>query len=520
MISRVFLLSCLIAGTSCTSFAQEGSVGLRGALPAEANAADSDNSLSQARLGAEQSNSLVSAQSTAQGGNATILSGEDAVETEGNDLSSGQEAIAQGRLNAAVAESGSTGLTGGSMTQTARPFADRVAAVRRLLPTGQDRRTIDDNIFLGDTTYDAGEGIQARTFTLRPELTIGGGWNNNRQGTAYGTGGGQVSIQPDIQLLSNWDRHELDLALRGSYTAYSGGDVDNDPNLTASGVLRLDLPGETTLTSEGTYSYSQEDNSSAENPNGDVYVQGTRGSVALARSAGALGLTLRGDIDHEGYSSDDGDSGDRDNTLVKGAIRVSGLTGAIFQPYTEIALLGRYYDTSCKTSGCLDRNSAGYELRGGLTINTGSKITGEVGIGWHTENLEEPFLKHLEGMILNGTMVWSPTRRTTVSAGLDTSFDATNVSDASGSVIYSGDLRVAHEFSPRFVGEVGMGYSYRTYQGDYLQEKTTSALGGVTYALTKNVALTSRYTYRWFDSSDEGADYNENIIEAGVRIRH
>jgi hypothetical protein len=42
----------------------------------------------------------------------------------------------------------------------------------------------------------------------------------------------------------------------------------------------------------------------------------------------------------------------------------------------------------------------------------------------------------------------------------------------------------------------------------------------MTYALTQNVALTANYIHRRFESSQDGGDYTENAIEAGLRFRH
>ncbi|MCV0429676.1 MAG: outer membrane beta-barrel protein, partial [Roseibium sp.] len=144
----------------------------------------------------------------------------------------------------------------------------------------------------------------------------------------------------------------------------------------------------------------------------------------------------------------------------------------------------------------------------------------ELGVGWRIEDIEDDRLDNLSGLVVDGSLVWSPSRLTTITAGVGTSFQATDIDGASGSIIYSGDIRLAHAFSDRFVGETGVGYSYRTYEGVSIEESTLTGFGGLTFALTQNVALTADYTHRRFDSSQDGSDYTENAIEAGLRFRH
>ncbi|MEO0980382.1 MAG: outer membrane beta-barrel protein, partial [Pseudomonadota bacterium] len=210
----------------------------------------------------------------------------------------------------------------------------------------------------------------------------------------------------------------------------------------------------------------------------------------------------------------------RDNTLYSANLRLDMDTGSVFTPFVEGSLLLRRFDEACSDSLCEKRDANGYQLRGGLSIASGPKITGNIGVGWRIEDIEDDRLDDLSGLVVDGSLVWSPSRLTTVTAGLGTNFVATDIDTSSGSIIYSGDLRVAHAFSDRLVAETGVGYSYRTYEGVSIEEKTLTGFGGVTFALTRNTALIVDYTHRRFDSSQDGSDYTENAIEAGVRFRH
>ncbi|WP_428669901.1 outer membrane beta-barrel protein, partial [Roseibium sp.] len=122
------------------------------------------------------------------------------------------------RLNAAEAETGSSGLGTNGRALPVRPFSDRIAAIGRAVPLPE--QGIDTSVFGGDTTFDAPEGIRLGSFTLTPQLTLSSGWTDNTARSAGGTPGGFYRISPDVALTSNWSRHQADLSLRGSFTGY------------------------------------------------------------------------------------------------------------------------------------------------------------------------------------------------------------------------------------------------------------------------------------------------------------
>jgi len=426
----------------------------------------------------------------------------------------------RGTLNSAEAETGSTGLGTGARVLPVRPFSDRIAAVDRAVPLSEPG--IDTTVFDGDTSFDAAEGIRLGSFTLTPQLTLSSGYTDNTAQAANGTSGGLYRIAPDVSLTSNWSRHQLDFSLRGSYTGYPESPDDNDGSVSAATNLRLDISEATQVNSGLSYTYSREQDGSAESSSGETdHVQTLTGSLGATRAIGLVAATASLGAERNTYTTDGGGSeGGRDNTLYSTSLRLDGNTGSVLSPFVEGSLLLRRYDQTCSDSLCEKRDANGYQLRGGVTIASGPKVTGELGAGWRIEDIEDSRLDDLSGLVVNGSLVWSPSRLTTVTAGLGTSFESTDIDGASGSIIYSGDLRLAHAFSDRFVAETGLGYSYRTYEGVSIEERTLTGFGGLTFALTRNVALTADYTHNRFDSSQQGSDYTENAVEAGLRFRH
>ncbi|MBA4612356.1 outer membrane beta-barrel protein [Stappia taiwanensis] len=403
-----------------------------------------------------------------------------------------------------------------------QPFAERVRAVQRRTPAG-NRAVLDDTVYAGDTLRDQPSGIRLGSFLLYPELAVGIGWTDNRANDANGTPGPSYIVAPTLRLESNWSRHSLGVNFRGSYIGYGDDAVDDDPNITTDALLQLDLSERTQVDLDARYGLSLEDRGSAESSGTgqDVHEFGT--GVALRRSLGLIGAVLSGRVDSTHYTGRDGSAseGNRDNALFTAALRIDGQTGARFQPFVEgSGFKRRYFEQCSDPTQCADRNSVGYGLRAGFTFNGGSKWSGDLSAGWRAEHLDDPRLKVLQGLTVDGSLIWSPTRLTTVTALLGTNFAPSTISGTPGSVIYSTDLRIAHGFSDALSGEVGVGYSLRDYTGIMLKEKEARATTALTWAFTSKVALQARYTFRRFISTTPGSGYSSNAIEAGLRFRH
>lgn len=429
---------------------------------------------------------------------------------------------ALGRSNAATAEQGSTGLRLGNRAVAVRPFSDRLAAVSR--NGNGSGAVLDTGVYSGDTTFDEPRGLRVGTFTVLPELTITGGWTDNQARSTSGSSGQLYRISPNITATSGWARHQLDLALRGTFVGYPDSSNNDETTAQASARLRLDVSNRTSADVGLSYNYSQEDSSSAESANGSDDVHSIALDLGATRDAGLVSITATTGVNRSIYTADNNggssNSNARDNTLYSAGLRLSSNNGGVVAPFAEGSFLLRRFDKTCSDALCEDRNSKGYSLRGGVSIASGPKLNGEIGAGYRVEDLDDKRLDDIAGLTLDASLVWSPSRLTTVTAGLGTSFETTDIDGASGSIIYSGDIRLAHGFSDRLSGELGVGYQQRVYEGVSVEERTTTGLVGMTYALTRNVAVTTQYTYRNFESSNNANDYSENSIEAGIRFRH
>ena len=71
-------------------------------------------------------------------------------------------------------------------------------------------------------------GIRAGAFTFRPAVEFTAGYDSNPDRTGGGSGSSYLVVAPELQVKSDWSRHELAADIHGSYSQY---DRDFVPSL-------------------------------------------------------------------------------------------------------------------------------------------------------------------------------------------------------------------------------------------------------------------------------------------------
>src|SRR4029077_1689422 len=84
-------------------------------------------------------------------------------------------------------------------------------------------------------------GIHAGTFFLRPALEVMTGYDTNpARSVTNPKGSSQLTVAPELLGHSDWERHQLDVAIRGAYYYYPEVRLADRPNLDARADARID----------------------------------------------------------------------------------------------------------------------------------------------------------------------------------------------------------------------------------------------------------------------------------------
>ena len=87
-------------------------------------------------------------------------------------------------------------------------------------------------------------------------------------------------------------------------------------------------------------------------------------------------------------------------------------------------------------------------------------------------------------------------------------------------MLYSSNLSVSRQITPRFKMEVGGGLDYEHFIGVDRDDTTPAAYTQATYAFNRTASLIARYGYERTYSTEEGQDSEENVVSVRVRLQH
>lgn len=433
------------------------------------------------------------------------------------------------------AEDRATSARGGSGTADRAPSASRAAS----LP-GQDEEgnaavgtdsvrtgTVDGQSPEADENPYAAVGIRAGSFILRPSLETGVTATTNADSAAGGSAGVISKTLLRLQAASDWLRHAatLDASFAWEHPVSPAG--PGRPEINVDGTLRLDLAGDHQIDAAAGYALVRE---SADSP---VPIPATASrpyrhtidtSLAISKAAGKLRYSLTGDLARDVYSDaalvggGTLSQGFRNNTLATLTLRAGYEISPAIVPFAEAAIGRRFYDQKIDPAGYA-RSANRLALRGGVELDFGEKLTGEVAVGWLREAFDDPTLAAISGASIDGNLVWSPQRGTTVTLAGQTTVEQTTTAGSSGSVFYSGSLGLEHQLRTNLTGTALVSAGLRDYAASSDRDLTFAAELGFTWWLNRYAGVTGRARHERLASTISGRAYTANSVFLGLKLQ-
>lgn len=382
---------------------------------------------------------------------------------------------------------------------------------------GQPTRSRDDAF--------AAPGIRAGTFVLRPRLEQGIGWTSNA--TAAPNGSNAVFSETRLRLdaQSDWARHAATIGADLNWRKSLSGSRINEVEGGINGRLDLELANELSAFAAAGYRAAPE---SASTP-GAIAASVSQplrhtldANAGLSRDAGLLRLGLTGALSREIFDDAKLANGasvsqrERDSTLATARLRIGYAASAALTPFVELEAGRRFHDLKHDSAGYA-RSADRYGLRGGIALDFGEKLAGEISAGWLTERPDDSRLDPVSGLSLAGNLEWSPVRGTIV--GFEA---ATQVEGASGpgtgSLLYSGSLRLQRQLRANLTGEVSAGMDWRDYSAGG-HDLVLRGEANLTWWLNRYAGVTTRARHEKQTSTLAGRDYDATSFWLGMTLQ-
>lgn len=399
-------------------------------------------------------------------------------------------------------------------------------------------------------------GIRAGSFLLFPAIELSGGYDSNPLRRPTGPDAALLIVAPELRVKSEWQRHQLNAELRGSYTAYSRkfGDAASNPAdcgctgeqattvaLTNSGIPNsLDRPDFNAKINGrlDTYQGSHADGEfrfivGTDNPGSPNITAGlqripiftqTGATLGYTQNYNRLDLTLKGGIDRVAYqpsSLTDGTStpnDDRDMNVYSGAFRVGYQLRPGVEPFAEISADSRVHDLTFDRNG-LKRDSDAVTGRLGTTFELTRQLTGEISAGYTRRQYKDTSLPTVSGFIFDSTLVWVASALTTYTLTARSATDESILADVSGALRRDVIFGIDQSFRRWLIGSfrAGAGFDHYIASGPTREDQRFFLSAALVYKLSRQFQVKGEVRHEWLNSNVANVDYAADVFLLGMR---
>ncbi len=362
-------------------------------------------------------------------------------------------------------------------------------------------------------------GVRAGAFLIFPEVTVEATYDDNIFATTTDTIDDYViEITPQVRVQSDWVRHALALRAGATLGYYQDNPREDyeDYFLLADG--RLDILRGTTATGTLGYERLHEDRGSPNDVGGIEPAEFDRWNARLNVERAVTQLQLRGGVFYDNFDFDDVpaaggaiiDQDDRDREIYGTYLRVGYAASPNFIGFLRGSYNWRRYDLTGS------RDSDGYQIDAGVTVDLGGITTGEAFIGYRQQEYDNPAFQPVDGFTYGASVLWNPTPLTSVRFAIVDEIEETILAGSSSyeAITYSVDAN--HELLRNLLIGAGVAYREEDFQEIDRQDDFTRFQVSVTYLLNRNFDVNAGYSFDTRSSNRPGRDYDINRFFVGV----
>jgi hypothetical protein len=377
--------------------------------------------------------------------------------------------------------------------------------------------------------YEA-SGIRLGSFLMYPRIETGVETNDNVFATETNEQSDTIwRTSPSVNLVSNWNRHQLEAYARGTITRYSDFDDENTNDVEFGARGRLDIQRffeVNTAVSHARFTEPRVAQNTPDASEAPIEYDLDRFSIGGRKTFNRVRLGLN--FDYAKHDYDDGrtigsatvpsvvidqDVRDREMTTVRARAdyAISPDTAVFFQ----VAANERSYDVS-STPLLAARDSQGYEVLAGADFEVSNLIRGEAALGYLSQDFDDVRFQDIDGFGARVSMEWFPTELTTVSGTVSRVVEDSVVIGAGGFLSSSASLQVDHELLRNVILTGQLAYSQDEFEGvDRQDDRLLGAISG-TYLLNRYIGLGLSYSY--LDQTSEGLDRGREFTVQKVAL--
>jgi hypothetical protein len=320
--------------------------------------------------------------------------------------------------------------------------------------------------------------------------------------------------------------HELDLFARGAFGFYSADSSLNFQDFSVGANGRVDIQRDWNVYGGGSFTRAHEELGTPNTASGgtfqpSVYNQITA-NAGYYQAFRRLSVRLDGRMDNYNYFNNTQGpaqgfipNSDRNRTEFRETARIGYEFTPAFQVWTRGGLNQRAYATVPDASG-LNRNSNGWEVLGGVTVDLGGITSLEAFGGYLQQNYVSGQFSNVSVPTFGLTGYWNPIRTLWVKPFVRRTVDDSSLSSAASYLNTAFGLDVTYDLRPNVSVEGHGDYSIADYAavtaGNARYDQYYNFRVGLLYRPTRNFFVGPQYQFIHRTSNQVDSDYDQNIV--------
>lgn len=371
-------------------------------------------------------------------------------------------------------------------------------------------------------------GVRMGSFLLFPTLDTTFEYDDNvGRASANPTESYGLIVAPELQLRSEWGRHELNLTAQSISKFY---EQDSDLDFTDYGVGmdgRLDISSSTSLEGEASFAELNEELRTTTAPTGAAepteyssWDVGLQLNQRFNRVTSELEVTY-GERDYDDVPNNIGgtiDSDLRDRSASEVRLRAGYDVNPDVNLFIEGALNEVDYDQAPPIV-TVDRDSDGYRVGAGAAFDVTSLISGEVVVGYLEQDYDSAALADVSGLAADVDIGWNVTPLTTILLGAGSSVEQSDATASGGLMTRYVEVGVDHELLRNVILSAGVGFENNDFEGITREDDIFTANVGALYLINRNASVSAGYTFEERDSNPASRDYDRNRFGVTLRLQ-
>jgi hypothetical protein len=368
-------------------------------------------------------------------------------------------------------------------------------------------------------------GVRTGAWVFYPKIAIDATYDDNIFASQTGQQSDEFfTLQPQVVLQSDWARNALSFdagASTNEYVSHSSEDT-TDYHFGAAG--RLDVDRDIVINADIRYSDNTLPRTAAaytELTAHPLEYQETSVNVTGVDTMDRLRLTFSGQAYHDVYLN---------GTLPGGAVfvqdfrnntRVVGYARADYAISPDIAVFAEENITDFIYDVAPDRDSWGTQTLAGVNFQVTHLMTGEVGIGYLTENYSDP-ANHSTGTFSGRAQLqWFPTQLVTVTlSGSQTIYDS-GLADSPAFLARIVQLQADYELLRNLIVSARVGAVFDAYKSIDRNDDSYNAGLSATWLLNRGVGIAFTYSHLTLISSglNRGNSFDDNRVGVALTLQ-